>query len=194
MTPPPLRQVVLPSSINDWQTTVDRVCAGNHLVTADWIKTQAVGLADHFDASNLGVTHCECSLIAHLEATRAKTPAFSYIGVSKLSCPACILWIRAFNHHAGRRYFTRGTDGKWCWPWTAPAGLSDYEAGMMAEAVHAECVRFIEVNDRLRAGSDVYVDKAPLRRADVTRKMDREIEGGFESMLKKLKAKVKGMQ
>lgn len=192
VTPPARRQVTLPSSIHEWETTVDYVCAGKELATADWARKQATDLAGHYDKSYLCVTHCECSLIAHLEATPAETPPFSYIGVSKLSCRACMLWIAAFNRRAGRQYVTRGAHGKWYWPWTAPAGLADYEAAVMAKAVRADCVRFIQASGHFRAGSDstdASVDKSPSRSADVAREMDREIDGGIASMVQELKAK-----
>jgi hypothetical protein len=47
-------------------------------------------------------------------------PAFSYIGVSKLSCSACSIWIEAFNERSGREFYTRGSHGKWYWPWGIP--------------------------------------------------------------------------
>lgn len=192
VTPPARRQVTLPSSIDEWQSTLDYVCAGRELATADWTRKRAADLAGHYDESYLCLTHCECSLIAHLEAAHTKAPAFSYIGVSKLSCRACMLWIAAFNRRAGRQYFTRGTHGKWYWPWAAPAGLADYEAAVMAKAVRAECIRFIKASGHFRAGSDstdASVDRSPPRSADVARKMDREIDGGIESMLQELKAR-----
>lgn len=192
VTPPARRQVTLPSSIDEWESTVDYVCAGKELATADWARKQAIELAGHYDDSYLCVTHCECSLIAHLEATHTKTPAFSYIGISKLSCRACMLWIAAFNRRAGRQYVTRGTYGKWYWPWTAPEGLAHSEAALMAKMVRAECVRFINASGHFRAGSDstdASVEKGPSRSADVAREMDREIDGWIEHMVQELKAK-----
>lgn len=103
-----------------------------------------------------------------------------------------MLWITAFNRRGGRQYFTRGTHGKWYWPWTAPPpGLGPDEAGVMAKAVRAECVRFIKANGHFRSGSDssdASVDKGPRRGPEVAKKMDIEIEGGIESMVRKLQA------
>lgn len=194
VTPPPRRQIALPGSVDEWETTVDFVCAGKDFTTANWGRKQAVELADHFSSSYLCATHCECSLIAHLEAihTPGTTPAFSYIGVSKLSCRACMLWITAFNRRGGRQYFTRGTHGKWYWPWAAPVpDLLPSEAAVVAEAVRAECVRFIKASGHFRAGSgssDASADKVARSAPEVAKKMDMEIEGGIESMLRILKS------
>lgn len=103
-----------------------------------------------------------------------------------------MLWIAAFNRRGGRQYFTRGTHGKWYWPWAAPVpGLLRDEAAMVAKAVRAECVRFIKANGHLRAGSDISdasVDKVSPRAPEAVKKTNMEIRGGMESMLQKLKS------
>lgn len=105
VTPPHRCQIPLPSSVDEWENTDNFVCAGKRFKTADWRKTQAVKLTDHFSSSYLCPTHCECSLIAPLGSTHAPgiTLAFSYIGISKLSCRACMLQPprRAVVFHAG---------------------------------------------------------------------------------------------
>ena len=42
---------------------------------------------------------------------------FSYIGVSKLSCSPCQIWIQGYNKVQGPKFYTRGSHGKWYWPW-----------------------------------------------------------------------------
>ena len=67
--------------------------------------------------------HCECMLIEYLCASQEgpwrDTPPFSYLGVSKLSCNACRIWIKSFNKQGApsREFYTCGSHGKWYWPW-----------------------------------------------------------------------------
>jgi hypothetical protein len=63
--------------------------------------------------------HCECALISYL-ARNPSFPAFSYIGVSKLSCKPCHLWISAYNEHASVLYRTKGCHDKWYMGWRRP--------------------------------------------------------------------------
>jgi len=68
--------------------------------------------------------HCECALIHHLGTKDGSNwdnvPPFNYIGVSKLSCSTCHLWVEALNDQGGRKFYTRGSHGKWYWPWVMP--------------------------------------------------------------------------
>lgn len=190
VTPPPPRQITLPSSAEDWETIVNDVCAGNDFTTLDWSRTQAIALTEHFKPCYLCPTHCECSLIAHLEAahTSGTRPAFSYIGGSKLSCRACMLWIAAFNRRGGRQYFTRGTHGKWSWPWAAPGPDNPHETGVVAEQVRAECVQFLKATGCLRSAEDGLRDTVARRAPEVVRKMDLEVEAAIENMLRELRS------
>jgi hypothetical protein len=66
--------------------------------------------------------HCEYVLISFLHRQRTTTLAVSYIGVSKLSCKPCHLWISAYNKHAGAgHYYTKGTHDKWYAGWKRPS-------------------------------------------------------------------------
>ena len=47
-------------------------------------------------------------------------PAFSYLGISKLSCSPCQTWIDAYNQTGGPFFYRRGSHGKWYWPWAIP--------------------------------------------------------------------------
>ncbi|KAF8542398.1 hypothetical protein BDD12DRAFT_825057 [Trichophaea hybrida] len=72
------------------------------------------------------VIHCEVSLILYLDSNSDK-PTFNYIGVSKLSCKACHLWIDARNECAeGIKRYTGGTHDKW-YPWCMPPCSEEIE-------------------------------------------------------------------
>ena len=65
--------------------------------------------------------HCECALITHYQ-NRAKSivAPLEYIGVSKLSCKACVLFFEASNKVTSSRFCTRGSHQKWYFPWAMP--------------------------------------------------------------------------
>jgi len=70
--------------------------------------------------------HCECALIGYLRSLPpSQSPPLGYLGVSKLSCKACTIYIEACNTTwAGARhanFYTRGTHQKWHYPWGFPA-------------------------------------------------------------------------
>jgi hypothetical protein len=65
--------------------------------------------------------HCECALVSYIHRHRdASYPVFSYIGVSKLSCKPCQLWLSAYNLHSNTRYCTKGSHDKWYLGWKTP--------------------------------------------------------------------------
>lgn len=128
------------------------------MLTGAWLDRDAADLASHYSQSTSYSCpiHCECSLIAHLEKNRDAqncTPAFSYIGVSKLSCLPCSLWICAFNKRGGRQYRTRGSHGKWCWPWGAPPGLK-FDTAALTTYVQAEYLQFMQAAGRFKPRSN----------------------------------------
>ena len=67
--------------------------------------------------------HCECALIAHYQNSlnsRSLVAPLEYIGVSKLSCRACVLFFEASNKVSSFRFCTRGSHQKWYFPWAMP--------------------------------------------------------------------------
>jgi hypothetical protein len=77
--------------------------------------------------------HCECALISYLHRNPS-LPAFSYIGVSKLSCKPCHLWLSAYNEHANMLYRTKGSHDKWYMGWRRPL-LDDKVQAKVDDAV-----------------------------------------------------------
>lgn len=70
--------------------------------------------------------HCEVKLLVQIERQQAANPAipkaFTYIGVSKLSCHGCDCFIRAFNTVHNTSWVTKGGHGKSYYPWMFPPG------------------------------------------------------------------------
>lgn len=124
-TPPGTIQ--LPTCSKDWHGVLEDLCVRHdHKLCAE----QAVPILESLmrycpKTPTPRRVHCECTLVAHydrLRSTNGYVPPFSYIGVSKLSCKPCSLWIAAFNERGNGypKFYTRGTHGKWYHPWTAP--------------------------------------------------------------------------
>ncbi|KAG0632849.1 hypothetical protein HOY80DRAFT_897457 [Tuber brumale] len=166
------RTVELPGSQEQWKPILE--------VVADrilpWQEGYAGKLAEHHE-ENIRVcpAHCECSLIQYLTTRHNdswdKVPAFSYVGVTKLSCSACRIWLEAFNEAGQRKFYTRGSHGKWYWPWgmpTAEASLGEATAGespgeitlekSLEEAIAAkisrEYIKYLKEQKLYRSGSD----------------------------------------
>lgn len=65
-------------------------------------------------------THCECAMIAYLH--NESINGFKYVGISKLRCGPCDIWIKAFNWSISSNewYVTKGCHAKWYPGWSAP--------------------------------------------------------------------------
>ncbi|KAL0635178.1 hypothetical protein Q9L58_005903 [Maublancomyces gigas] len=124
-TPPGTSQ--LPTSTEDWRGVLEDLCVHHdHILRPE----QAVPILESLmrycpKTPTPRRVHCECTLVAHydhLRSTDGYVPPFSYIGVSKPSCKPCSLWLAAFNARGNGypKFYTRGTHGKWYYPWTAP--------------------------------------------------------------------------
>lgn len=66
------------------------------------------------------VENCECLLVNYL-LRHNSSPPLSYIGVSKLSCKACFLWLQAVVEVTDLKFNTRGCHDKWYPGWLTPA-------------------------------------------------------------------------
>ncbi|KAG0128493.1 hypothetical protein HOY82DRAFT_24952 [Tuber indicum] len=124
------RNVRLPTSRKEWESFLE-TAYGDHESSQE---ANAVKLSQRFRFENYECpVHCECALIQYLQVNQHNDwdniSAFSYIGVSKLSCSACRTWIEAFNQQGGPQFYTRGSHGKWYWPWGLPREESLEEVG-----------------------------------------------------------------
>lgn len=149
--PPPIS---LPTSAPEWCSAIRDICERHLPSSSTWESSESQKLQARFSSpgARQGVVHCECSLIAFLETHKGGAPPFSYIGVSKLPCYPCYAWIKAFNGLGGRQYYTKGTHGKWYWPWSMPTVpvLGDDVATALAKAY----VEYQVGVGTLRPGSD----------------------------------------
>ncbi|KAG0633297.1 hypothetical protein HOY80DRAFT_1141519 [Tuber brumale] len=144
----------LPASPEEWESFLEVACHKRY----DFHETHAVDLAERFGSSKwVCPVHCECGLIQYLRTRQGNqwdhVPPFSYIGVSKLSCSACRIWTEAFNELSGQRFYTRGSHGKWYWPWGIP-GAEGPLVGVMARKVLDEYLEYLVSRKLLRSGSE----------------------------------------
>jgi hypothetical protein len=93
--------------------------------------------------------HCECALISYVHRNPS-FPAFSYIGMSKLSCKPCHLWLSAYNQHANSgRYYTKGSHEKWCLGWKTPLLDEKTQAKVDDVLVHMVEEEFCEKEEEM---------------------------------------------
>lgn len=111
----------------------------------------------HHTATVAHRVHSECALVAHYDGLRTSssnyTPAFSYIGVSKLSCKPCHLWLSAYNARLNvPKFYTRGSHGKWYFPWSPPI-IAGWNPGLES-TMETACVDYLGIRGALRSASD----------------------------------------
>lgn len=132
-----------PRTAADWKNALIKVSGGLGVLSERYLDRQSLDIYQRYVGRRITPTvHCECALIAHLEATRGsdqlgatggRVPAFSYIGVSKLSCAPCTIWINAFREKTKRNYYTRGSHSRWYFPWRMPT-VNSVDTGKGLEA------------------------------------------------------------
>ncbi|KAG0137761.1 hypothetical protein HOY82DRAFT_666907 [Tuber indicum] len=120
--PKQTRTIKLPASQEEWKLLLKTACSEHD---DDGLEASAVELLKMFGSEEwVCPVHCECGLIQYLQTKQGSNwdnvPAFGYIGVSKPSCSPCRIWMETFNGQSGPQFYTRGSDGKWYWPWGAP--------------------------------------------------------------------------
>ncbi|RPA88808.1 hypothetical protein L873DRAFT_1823992 [Choiromyces venosus 120613-1] len=148
--------IILPTSQEQWKSLLEAACGQ----PGQWQRKDALKLFQKFESwEQKCPVHCECGLIQYLQTKHCDSwdnvPAFSYIGVSRLSCSACCVWMEAFNMLGGPKFYTRGSHGKWYWPWAMPmmgvGSLRENMAGMVLDEYLTQLEKKRKIK---RAGSD----------------------------------------
>lgn len=126
---------IIPRSAKDWEAVLEKALAHqNHQTQVEpkvmripWIKSDTAYMAGEVIGRDL-VVHCEAKVliaIARAEAeNRHLAKAYSYVGVSKLSCRGCHAFFQAYNRAHGTRFITKGSHGKSYWPWQFPQNFA----------------------------------------------------------------------
>ncbi|KAG0137749.1 hypothetical protein HOY82DRAFT_647090 [Tuber indicum] len=111
----------LPSTLEEWNSILH---AGRGEHDDSFRELSPVKLLKRIGSKEwVCPVHCECGLIPYLQTKQGSNwdnvPTFGYIGVSKLSSSSCRIWTETFNEQSGPQFYTRGSHGKWYWPWGA---------------------------------------------------------------------------
>ncbi|KAK2756133.1 hypothetical protein FQN54_005541 [Arachnomyces sp. PD_36] len=123
----------VPQTQKDWETVLENALAyweeqqfehEPKLMNMTAIEKDTAFIAQQTISNNL-VLHAEVKLLLAIARSQTDMPhlakAYSYLGVSKLSCRGCHAFIQAYNRaHPESRYITRGSHGKSYWPWKFP--------------------------------------------------------------------------
>ncbi|KAG0640488.1 hypothetical protein HOY80DRAFT_1041764 [Tuber brumale] len=151
------QNVRLPTSRKQWKSFLETAFGGHQL----WQEADAVQLSQKFRFKDCKCpVHCECALIQYLLVKQHddwdNIHAFGYIGVSKLSCSACRIWIETSNEQGGPEFYTRCSHEKWYWPWGIPrVEVEDSLGENMVQKVFMEYLKQKRLPDpRRRTGSD----------------------------------------
>ncbi|KAG0136921.1 hypothetical protein HOY82DRAFT_620766 [Tuber indicum] len=149
------QNVKLPASEDEWKSFL-KVASGEE---GPWQDDDARKLFKRFGSREWECpVHCEYGLIQYLQTKHGDSwdnvPAFSYIGVSKLSCSACRVWIEAFNELQGPKFYTRGSHGKWYFPWGMPMAEGPLKEKMREKVLNEYITRLVDKGKIERAGSD----------------------------------------
>lgn len=154
-----ITRFTLPHGVSAWRDVVAEICVDHPDLLEDDVMMDRV--SRDLDTKLSGddhtpCVHCECALAAHYESHRGvtTTPPFSYIGVSKLSCMPCHLWLRALAASTGRNYYTRGTHGKWYRGWRTPGRWGDADGAQLEQLMRDVLVERLLVTRGVRSGSD----------------------------------------
>ena len=123
------RTVKLPASVDEWKLLLE---VASHEYVSGHVGYKEKLLTIFGTKKRVCPVHAECALLHYLQTKHGNdwdnVAAFSYIGVSKLSCSSCRIWIEVFNQqNNGLKFYTRGSHGKWYWPWGMPAACESLE-------------------------------------------------------------------
>jgi len=119
------------------------------------------------------------SEVAALDCTWGGVPVFSYIGVSKLSCTPCQLWIQGYNALPGPSLYTRGNHGKWYRGWLMPELHKSQLSVHLVEQMSLAYLKYCRSKLRLKNLSDGRT--AGMH--DAPTSPDPEAEGYLEQLL-----------
>ncbi len=119
----------MPQNAEAWKLIVDEALNASSLSSVspsdDAIRELPKELSARWDVSHMTTfVHCEVVLAVHFRQQKKKFPQLvnpvQHIGVSKLSCQACNVFLEVLNstaQHYDPRFVTRGCHGKAYFPW-----------------------------------------------------------------------------
>ena len=127
------KAISVPRTPKDWETVFEKALlfrngykpeeVEKYVIDAEKIEEDTAYMAREAIKRDL-VIHCEVRILLHIFKTENEIPgipkAYTYIGVSKLSCRGCRAFFDSFNIAHGTRFVTKGSHNKSYWPWQFP--------------------------------------------------------------------------
>lgn len=126
----------VPQTQKDWETVLEKALSHWEKQAIEYepkvmnmsiIERDTAYMAQNVISRDL-VLHCEINLLLAIAKAEVDRPhlakAYSYIGVSKLSCRGCHVFFQAYNRAHNSRFITRGSHGKSYWPWKFPQNFA----------------------------------------------------------------------
>ena len=129
-----------PSSNQDWLELLATIYKRQVVERERGQKAQSLEKTIAKRATEYGraaIVHCECAKVTYLH-TPCSSPAFTYIGVSELSCQPCYNWIRAFNQK-NRQHIPNEVLA-----WQMVKGMGNTETLWQPQTVDAEFLEMME--------------------------------------------------
>jgi len=127
------KAVNVPQTSEEWELVLEEALLfrnaiegkthGNYVINVKRVNEDTAYMAEDAISRDL-VVHCEVKILTHIFKTEAENPgipkAYTYIGVSKLSCRSCQAFFEAFNDTHATRFVVKGSHSKSYWPWQFP--------------------------------------------------------------------------
>lgn len=141
------REIQLPNTEKNWKTISNLVAQKE-----DYVIQNPISIRSPYKNPKVSSkVHCECLLVKHFDMLKktpktcswANIPPFNYLGVSKLSCWGCSSWLKAYNLNTPTEgsFFTKGTHGRWCFPWASPELSCKKKTARVRKAMAEELAR-----------------------------------------------------
>jgi hypothetical protein len=123
----------VPQTPKDWKTVLEKALlfrnayksseAEEYVIDVRKIEEDTAYMASEGIKPDL-VIHCEVRVLLHIFKIEKEMPgtskAYTYIGVSKLSCRGCRAFFISFNRVHKTHFVTKGSHNKSYWPWQFP--------------------------------------------------------------------------
>lgn len=138
--------VTLPSNNSDWNKVLEDALSVTRYGQNEKSHKVVRRAGEKFSQTQRSIpcyVHCECSILHFFHTLSLSPPPLSYIGVSKLSCAACMSVFSAWKKLFPMNLYTcRGSHGKWYFPWAVPAswdsGLKYSDSARVLDAIYYE--------------------------------------------------------
>lgn len=122
----PTNKRPMPSTENEWRKVLQDIVDRKELEfegSPEEVRANQKRIFSKALAQERLLEHCECLLAVYL-LRHGSGSLISYIGISKLSCKPCFLWLQAVNEVSSCQFKTKRCHDKWYPSWSTPE-LSD---------------------------------------------------------------------